>query len=238
MKTASHTLLLLLTIAQTATAQDAPQLPRPELQVYPDRYVPVEDPENQPAFEYIRDVPYSLWEVPLPETVERNAIRNRDEDAVRSDFEAEFSAVFREAAHFPLHAFGSCGRTRLRDAALIYEGMTLAVAKSGEYEVRMVLEAPRRPVVIRMQLEVHEYVQDPRPSGTAPQVAVVPIGTITLAPITLEPDWDAPRHQTSRTHRVRRGGYSHLLREVSLAENSSSYTITRAGTARFGTIPD
>lgn len=219
-----------LALSAPAEASQSSTLP-----VYPGERLPVDERVQQPAFEGIHVVPYSLWEVPLPKVVDRNAIPNRDDDAGLSDFEANFSAVFREPAHFPVLAFGSCGCTRARDAALIYEGMTLAVGKDGNYEVRMVIEAPRRPVVIHMQLQVHEYAQDPLLDG---KLVAVPVGTITLAPITLESDPDVPRHQTSRTFQVRRGGYSHVLREIELAESSSRYTITRVGTARFGRIPD
>ena len=59
----------------------------------------------------------------------------------------------------------------------------------------------------------------------------------TRAPITLAPDADASRYETSHTFVVRRRGYSHVLRGI-VQENSETYSVTRCGTARFGSVSE
>ena len=135
-----------------------------------------------------------------------------------------FVSVFEGPCHFS---------ERTNDVArtlVIYEGMQVVVSRDGRYQVSMIAEAPLAPVVIRMQLRVTEIVDNVR----------VDHGTITLAPIVIETNVESSDQQPSNTVRIRRTGYSHLLRRLMIEGKPSARTLSfsRAGAARFGSIPE
>lgn len=203
--------------------------------------VPAGQSNDQPQFEDLGGSgsikPYSISEVPRPRRMDVSDIsRERDRDDVRSITPA-FTAVFREPAHFPVMGFTRGGEGIPYDLAVIYESMSVAVSEDGNYEVRLTVEAPRNPVVIHLQLALHKYTQDPQPAGTPAQVVAVPVGTVTLAPITLVPDDRISLYENSHTFTVRRTGYSEVLADIKSGD-AASYTITRSGTARIGAVSE
>jgi hypothetical protein len=208
--------------------------------------VPVGIAKGYPGFEADdgRYVPYSVHIVPRQKKLDRE---NFDEpvEPEEVDFPSRLSAVFTTPAHFPKWGFTQCGRQVPLRGLLIYEGMTVALGDHGEYEVRCTVEAPQTPVVVHLQLVVAKQVTEPTLDGN--QYRQAELGTITLPPITLVPEENQnfiahdsrDRHQPSRTYHIRQRGYSHVLRALSREiEDRQNWTVTRKGTARFGSVPD
>lgn len=136
---------------------------------------------------------------------------------------AALYAVFERPAHFPLSGYSLEGWMIPREAAIVYEGMSLAVYGGGRYELRYAIEAPQTPVVVRLQLAVaHDGV---------------PLGTITLPPVTVCP---RPTHcgHPSRTWLVICEGWSPALAGLDCSPDAGRTTVCRAGTARFGSDPN
>jgi hypothetical protein len=152
-----------------------------------------------------------------------------DQRQLQSKFDPHFVAVFHEPCSFLYTGTGHYGEVLERDALLIYEGLTLAIKTDGRYEVSLVTETPRIPVVLRLQFLISERVDG----------VEITRGTITLPPIVLQADPKLDRHQPSQSHVVRRSGYSHLLRQALIRpDEHRDITIRRTGTARFGAIPE
>lgn len=143
-----------------------------------------------------------------------------------------YHAVWNDPAHFAQPDYGLDGMPVPRGAAVLYEGMSLVVHEGGQYELRYVVEAPRTPVTIHLQLQV--------------TVEEVLVGTVTLPPVTLRHDNDFPNPVRSgglppriptRTWQVRSTGYSPVLRKLS-GQNRVGMAVTRVGAARFGSLPE
>jgi hypothetical protein len=162
-----------------------------------------------------------------PNTGSRNAKIGTDEQEP-----PDASAVFDEPAHFPLPAFGPFAEFAPQNALIIYEGMTLNVFQHGKYEVRFVAEAPQTPVVVRLQLRLDFMSAD--------NLTIARTSTITLPPITIRTDPDADPLQPSKSWRITHNGRSSaLLRAMQCAGACAlrGVNVSRAGTARFGSIP-
>lgn len=138
-----------------------------------------------------------------------------------------YSAVFDTPAHFPVPAFTQAGLAVPGDAIVIYEGMSLALQPTGEYEVRFVVEAPATDITLLLQFEIWQNGQYS--------------GTVTLPPVRLDSgSADEPRgNLPSRSWTVKHNGYSHRLARLASQPPGPMYglTITRHGTARCGTLP-
>lgn len=145
------------------------------------------------------------------------------EDEVLTAKKWAFVAVFEGSCHFS---------ERSNDNArslIIYEGMQVAVAEDGRYTVSFIAESPLTPVIVRLQLRISELVNHER----------IDHGTITLAPIAIEPSGELSDQQPSNTVRIRRTGYSHLLnRLLAVNKSASDLSFSRCGVARFGSIPE
>lgn len=134
------------------------------------------------------------------------------------------TAVFDTPAEFPRPGFTSLGGVFAKSGAVIYEGMTVSAEPSGRYEVRYVVESPKTPVILRLQLVVHQ-------SGR-------PVGTLTLPPVTIVQDDESLPQEPSVAYLVRQKGFSHQLhRMLSTDPSGQTTSIVRAGTARYGGVP-
>ena len=166
------------------------------------------------------ELPDAVFEV--PEVVVLDATDLDTDQKLKSEDWA-FVAVFEGSCYFS---------ERMNDNArslVIYEGMQVAVAEDGKYVVSFIAEAPLTPVVVRLQLRVSELVNHER----------IDHGTITLAPIVIEPTGELSDQQPSNTIRIRRTGYSHLLhRLINVNESAADLSLSRCGVARFGSIPE
>ncbi|MCC7423430.1 MAG: hypothetical protein IT428_24400 [Planctomycetaceae bacterium] len=143
-----------------------------------------------------------------------------------------YHAVFKDPAHFPLWGFDRTQVSIAPNAAVLYEGMSVSLAsKPGCYEVRFMMEAPRMPVTVRMQIGIYR----------GPTF----LGTITLPPFTVQPDnnrqgyyglEDLADQVPTKSWQFRHTGYSHLLLRVT-PKTAGEFSFTRTGTARFGSLP-
>lgn len=129
-------------------------------------------------------------------------------------------AVFETAAHFPHPAFGPSGEPVAQGAAVIYEGMIFTSLGNGNYEVRFIVESPLTPVTLRLQFGLWE-------NG-------LQRGTVTLPPVTLCPTPTVCGHP-SHAWLVVHQGWSPVLAR---AGADCQFSVTRSGTARFGSKPD
>jgi hypothetical protein len=222
-----------------------PPVPPREIDINQQYSAPVGDAPYRPSIE-----PFGKTYDPLaPDSSTTaggafQAGRSQASDADTS-LQPKWMAVFREAAHFPVIGFGKYGDEHTRDVVIIYESMSFTATETGQYEVRFMVEVPRTQVVMRLQLHFHRYVLDPQPAGQTPRITAHRVGTITLAPITLQ----AGESQTeeSQTFAVSRRGYSEVLREIAgnvldtngnvRRDEADRYTISRSGTARVGSAP-
>ncbi len=139
---------------------------------------------------------------------------------------------FLDAAHVPIPRFTADGQPVCLDGLLIYEGMRLTVYPNGVYDVSFTATIPEMPVTLRLQLvvvppdEAREY-------------------RLTLPPLRFEPRADArPGDPNGNTFHVAHRGYSgvfalHQPRRPATpggaGEVNYGWTVTRVGTARFGT---
>jgi hypothetical protein len=134
---------------------------------------------------------------------------------------------FHQAAHFPLPRFTIDGCPVATDGLLIYEGMRLTVYDDGTYDFSFTATVPEMPVTVRLQLVF------------ARQDRIPPEYRITLPPFRLEPKRDArPGDPQDYTFHVTHRGYSSLFQKPDLFTRAivdKTWTITRVGTARFGT---
>ena len=172
---------------------------------------------------------------------------------------------FHTPAFVPYPRFDITGRPVPGDGVLIYEGMRLAVDPiTGKYDLTFTATVPAMPVNLRLQLVFLENkqtdVQDPV-TGKWIKVPAQDAGryTLTLPPIRMEPPRDAqPGDPTPRTFHIAHRGYSSLFLDLSklfpgakeFAPSTQiktdrpcgtdgpitcSWTVSRVGTARFGT---
>lgn len=190
--------------------------------------VPVGDPPGRARAEFGKQgqtlpIPDAVDTVPEPRRIDS---LGRSEHQTR-EAESSFVSVFEGPCYFPYVGYTRYGQQVPRDALVIYEGMSVVVSTDGKYDVSFVAESPRLPVVLRLQLQVTERIG----------LEEHPRGTITLAPIVILPERDQERHIPGTMNRIRRTGYTHLLRQV-LPTDGSSYYIRRTGVARFGSIPE
>jgi len=165
----------------------------------------------------------------IPDPIPLGALT--DERRLESAFQPAFVATFDDPCEFSYTGRGRYGELISRDTLFVYEGMRLAIAADGQYEISFVSETPRLPVVVRLQLQICEKVDG----------LDMLRGTITLAPITLQADSTLDRHKPSQSYIVRRQGYSHLIGRLQLSEHSKAhrdFSIRRTGVARFGSIPE
>lgn len=150
---------------------------------------------------------------------------------------ADRVAVFTQACHFPLTGPGRYGQRIVRDALVIYEGMQLAIQSNGEYELRFVAEIPRTAAVVRLQFQVS------RDDGT-------PLATITIPPVTIDPDRNLGRHNPGHSVVVSHRGYSHGLNRAirqrvlsdanrkNVNNHDLKVSVSRSGVVRFGSVPE
>jgi hypothetical protein len=145
---------------------------------------------------------------------------------------ATFTAVFSSPAHFShSHVRLNSPTTLLpsvsqRSPIMIYDGMTVSIEKSGRYEVRAVIDGPRVPAILRLQLTFNRDGSD--------------VAAVTLAPIRLIPretvSTDLPNE--TQTWFVRRTGFSVALADlVATRESDSAIYVRRSGTSQSGQIP-
>ena len=190
--------------------------------------VPVGEPPGRARVEDGKE-----WQnLPIPDAVDTLPEPRRIDGFGRSEqrtreTESAFVSVFEGPCHFAYMGYTRYGEQVPRDAFVIYEGMSVIVSPDGKYEVSFVAESPRLPVVLRLQLQMTERIG----------LQEHPRGTITLAPIVILPDRDQERHSPATMNRIRRTGYTHLLRQI-LPEDDSTCYIRRTGSARFGSIPE
>lgn len=138
------------------------------------------------------------------------------------------TAVFSEAACFAISEAGSPHSVQVlagasqRSPIMIYEGMSVTVYADGRYEMRALLDGPRTPAILRLQL--HFAV----PEGDIAQV--------TLPPVRLIPSERSPADlpNESQTWFVRRTGWSPLLADL---QASHQITVRRSGTSQSGSLP-
>lgn len=139
------------------------------------------------------------------------------------------SAAFIEYPRFTLD-----GERVPGNGLIIYEGMQLVVdPDSGKYDLTFTVTLPEMPANLRLQLVFRNK------TGEA--------YTLTLPPIRLEPKRDAKAGDPAGwTYNVSHRGYSTLFRTVKSpvhraadgehpAQITSAWTLSRSGTARFGT---
>ncbi len=166
---------------------------------------------------------------PVPTRLERSLqVELKSNEKEDDQLIPQWQAVFEQSAHFPRSYFNIAGRKEIRPAAILYEGMTVAVTEGGHYEVRFVVESPRTPLVVRLQFIV--YIQGQ--AYCPPQ----PCGTITLPPITICPEPTESSHPT-KAWSVSHRGWSPVLAKTT-GRDAARYTIQRTATARFGSEPD
>ena len=150
--------------------------------------------------------------------------RDNDESSAPDEESGAFTAVFSTPAHF---STGQCesGLCSRRPPVVIYEGMTVRVSRDGCYELRGVVEGPRLPTIIRLQLTF---------SAKGRQIA-----TVTPAPITLKPESDSGSHLPNETQHwfIRRTGYSDVLRDWQTQEHHG-LSVQRSGVAQTGQVPE
>lgn len=122
---------------------------------------------------------------------------------------------FQEPAQFPFPRWGDNGREQDREGVLIYEGVTLSWdPETGTYDVAFTATIPDLPVWLRLQFTVKK-------DGVE--------RTITLPPIKLEASRDSkPGDPVATTFAVGHRGFSSALK-------TGNVTISRSGSARFGT---
>ncbi|MBI1913275.1 MAG: hypothetical protein HYS12_00730 [Planctomycetes bacterium] len=133
-----------------------------------------------------------------------------------------YDARFDAPAHFPLPQFGLLGERLDGDGAMIYEGMHFVATPDGQYEVSFTVSVPSMPVTLRIQL----FVTDPRGRTFS----------LTLPPVALAPDPNFAGNYVGRSFQVRHAGHSRL---IALAfPGLCDCTLSRQGTARFGSWPD
>jgi hypothetical protein len=158
-------------------------------------------------------------------------------------------AVFQQPAFFPVPEFRIDGSRIERDGALIHEGMFLTASSDGTYEVRFVVETPRMPVTLRLQLPIFQrasagtttFSQSEANLTLPPGKSITDcnfVGTITLPPIHLSPDPLRSDRSQPVVYLVSQQGYSNILQRILSAPDKSStcegWRLVRRGTARFG----
>jgi hypothetical protein len=163
--------------------------------------------------------------------------------------------TFDKAAHFPMPGFDLEGCPADRAGVVIYEGMRVSLRKGGEFDVKMNVTIPDRPVTLRIQLKV--FVKNAQPGNEGAWIQNDRLYTLTLPAIELNPirrtaDLDLgppPLRDVGRlTFHVSHEGYSALLEDVEDEFRQTfkskkdvrlvqAVEIYRDGTARFGTTP-
>lgn len=154
------------------------------------------------------------------------------------DLQGRWVKEFADAAQFPLPRYDLNRTLMPGDGLLIYEGMRLTVyPKSGIYDLEFTATVPETPVTVRLQLEfARPLVVGSIEPGCGPY-------RLTLPPIRLEPNRDAkPGDTAANTFNVHHRGYSSLFSDStppSVCESKPligcGWSVTRKGTARFGT---
>ena len=150
-------------------------------------------------------------------------------------------AVFRNPCHFPYHDPWDCYGSTSETGVVIYEDMKLVVGENGQYELSFVAESPRLPVTLRLQFRIWMKPKNNDPDREQ--------GTLTIPPIVFEPSDEAGRQDSSETFLVRRTGYSHALKCLSVKDacgctsscrcsEQTQCRLQRTGVARFGGVPD
>lgn len=190
-------------------------------------------PGQQPPFQYTND-----WEnKPILDSISvvPDSVVLDDVDTIAStsrSLKPKLTSVFTAPCHFAYTRFNGYDIAPI-DSLVIYEGMKVIVADDGQYEVTFNCEATRIPVVVMLQLSVHEVLEEKETFRH---------GTITLPPFTIDPDRNLHRHRYSQTYHIRRAGYSHLLRSLFQTQTTDSQlarlSLQRHGTARFGSVPE
>ncbi len=135
------------------------------------------------------------------------------------------TAVFAGPAHFSMDT-DSCGHIGVqKNPVMIYEGMSVTVFGDGRYEVRAMLDAPRIPAILRLQLTFAAESGD--------------FTTVTLPPISLKPGTadrsSADLANETQTWFVRRTGYSRMLQNLPI--RIDAVQVRRSGTVQVGQIP-
>ena len=133
------------------------------------------------------------------------------------------TAVFADAAHF---ATGNCetgGSCSGQSPVMIYEGTSVRLTGDGCYEVRGIVEGPRVPAILCLQMTF--FTRDSK------------LTTVTLPPIRPLPEIITSQlANETQVWFIRRTGYSDVLKNWPGPEHS--LTVTRIGTAQIGQIPD
>lgn len=168
--------------------------------------------------------------LPSVDRISRSQARLPDAESAQAEAPDWRRAIFAGPAHFPLPAFDQYAARTLGEAAVIHEGMALTVLDPhGNYELRLVVEAPRTRVTLRLQL--HVDCVEPAPGA----VQRAQVGTITLPPMTLDPDDRETAEDPAAVWLIQHRGNSPVLRQV--YGDPGSHEVRRTGTARFGTVP-
>jgi hypothetical protein len=153
---------------------------------------------------------------------------------------------FHAPAQVPYPQFDRDGQPLPLQGLIIYEGMRLTVyPETGQYDLTFTATVPNMPVTLRMQLEFRNPKRDAKPEEK--------MFTLTLPLIRLQPPRDArPGDPQPMTFHIAHRGYSSLFLEQPpeyqllakapaivpcpvLPPITCEWTLTRTGTARFGT---
>lgn len=133
--------------------------------------------------------------------------------------------VFDSPAFFPRTGFDSQGHGAAFDGLVIHEGMELRWDSMGNYVLRFTAERPTVPVTLRLQFLVTRRDKNQ-------------IFTLTVPPITIEPDSESPAEVFTFSDPPEQNGGKgkHVYRSSSLAGACKDpiVSIRRTGTARFG----
>ena len=151
--------------------------------------------------------------------------------------------TFAAAAHFPFPRFNQTGEPAPTDGLVVYEGMKLTVDPvGGRYDLTFTATAPNVPVTVRLQLT---FTPPPGRGDLQPI-------RLTLPPIVIEPSPEAAKSGSSGgttvavSHRGTSAAFSHAKMSELIFPNpqpfaaglagvvDATWTLTRAGTARFG----
>ena len=128
--------------------------------------------------------------------------------------------TFETPARFPILRFSSGGGEFESDGAMIAEGMRVAAAPDGSYEIDLVMTVPAMPAVMRLQLDLG-YGPDGHRS-------------LTLPPLAIPPYKNERGESEIATYQIRFTGHSQVIQRK---WSDCPPRMARSGSVRFGSYP-